>query len=90
MERLQKERGAHSARIKSLLVTQGIVAEVNRHLPGLLESVRLWDGSSLSPQLKAEIEREYSRMKEVDRQIREIHKLQRDTVNAAEWKRKKS
>jgi transposase len=83
LERLQKERGAHSARIKSLLVTQGIVAEVSRHLPGLLESVRLWDGSPLSPQLKAEIEREYSRMKEVDRQIREIHKLQRDMVNAA-------
>jgi transposase len=83
LERLQKERGAHSARIKSLLVTQGIVAEVDRHLPGLLESVRLWDGSPLSPQLKAEIEREYSRMKEVDRQIREIHKLQRDMVNAA-------
>jgi len=83
LERLQKERGAHSARIKSLLVTQGIVAEVDRHLPGLLESVRLWDGSPLSPQLKAEIEREYSRMKEVDRQIQEIHKLQRDMVNAA-------
>lgn len=83
LERLQKERGAHSARIKSLLVTQGIVAEVNRNLPELLGSVRLWDGSPLSPQLKAEIGREYSRMQEVDRQIREIHKLQRDTVNAA-------
>jgi transposase len=83
LERLQKERVAHSNRIKSLLVTQGIVAEVNRDLPELMESARLWDGSRLSPQLKAEIEREYSRMKEVDRQIREIRKLQRDTVNAA-------
>lgn len=83
LERLQKERGAHSARIKSLLVTQGIVAEVNRNLSKLLGSVRLWDGSPLSPQLKAEIGREYSRMEEVDRQIREIHKLQRDMVNAA-------
>jgi transposase len=83
LERLQKERGAHSNRIKSLLVTQGIVAEVNRNLPELLESARLWDGSRLSPQLKAEIEREYSRMKEVDRQIREIRQWQRDTVKAA-------
>lgn len=83
LERLQKERGAHGNRIKSLLVTQGIVAEVNRNLPELLESARLWDGSPLSPQLKAEIEREYSRMKEVDRQIREIRKEQRDTVKAA-------
>jgi transposase len=83
LERLQKERGAHSARIKSLLVTQGIVAEVNRNLPGLLESVRLWDGSPLSRQLKGEIEREYSRMKEVDRQIEEIRREQRVTVKAA-------
>ncbi len=30
LERLQKERGAHSNRIRSLLVTQGIVVEVNR------------------------------------------------------------
>ncbi len=88
LERLQKERGAHSARIKSLLVTQGIVAEVDRNLPELLESARLWDGSSLSPQLKGEIEREYSRMKEVDRQIREIHEWQRDTVKAAKGEEK--
>lgn len=89
LERLQKERGAHSARIKSLLVTQGIVAVVNRHLPQLLENARLWDGSPLSPQLKAEIGREYSRMKEIDRQIREIHQLQRDTVNAAKEEEKR-
>jgi transposase len=84
LERLVKERGAHSNRIKSLLVTQGIVVEVNRKLPELLERVRLWDGSPLSPQLKSEIQREYSRMKEVDRQILEIRKEQRATVKAAE------
>jgi transposase len=80
LERLQKERGAHSNRIRSLLVTQGIVVEVDGNLPGLLESVRLWDGSELSPQLKLEIKREYSRMKEVDRQILEVRKGQRDTI----------
>jgi transposase len=46
----------------------------------LLESVRLWDGSELSPQLKSEIKREYSRMREVDRQILEVRKGQRDTI----------
>ncbi|MDD5095701.1 MAG: IS110 family transposase [Dehalococcoidia bacterium] len=84
IERLQKERGAHSSRIKSLLVTQGIVAKVNRDLPELLENVRLWDGSPLSPQLKAEIKREFSRMEEVDRQLREIRGQQRDMLKVAE------
>lgn len=83
IERLQKERGAHSSRIKSLLVTQGIVAKVNRDLPELLENVRLWDGSPLSPQLKAEIRREFSRIEEVDRQIKEIRREQRDMLKAA-------
>lgn len=82
LERLQKERGAHKNRITSLLVTQGIVVEVNGKLPELLEGVRLWDGSPLSRQLKSEIKREYSRMKEVDRQIEEIRKEQRDTLKA--------
>lgn len=83
LERLQKERVAHSNRIKSLLVTQGIVVEVKGDLPKLLESGRLWDGSPLSPHLKAEIEREYSRMKEVDRQIQEIRKGQREALKVA-------
>lgn len=82
LERLQKERGAHSNRIRSLLATQGIVVEVDGNLPKLLESVRLWDVSPLSRQLKSEIKREYSRMKEVDRQIAEIRKEQRDAIKA--------
>jgi transposase len=90
IERLQKERGAHSSRIKSLLVTQGIVAKVNRDLPELLENVRLWDGSPLSPQLKAEIRREFSRMEEVDRQIKEIRGQQRDMLKAAKEEKEAS
>lgn len=83
LERLQKERCAHNNRIKSLLVTQGIVADVNRRLPVLLEQVRLWDGTPLSAQLKSELEREYWRLVEIDRQILEIRKEQRAQVKAA-------
>lgn len=64
----------HSNRIRLLLATQGMVVKVNGKLPELLESARLWDGSPLSRQLKSEIEREYSRMNEFDRQIAEIRK----------------
>lgn len=90
IERLKKERGGHSSRIKSLLVSQGIVAKVNRDLPELLENVRLWDGSPLSPQLKAEIRREFSRMEEVDRQIQEIRGQQKDMLKAAKQKKEAS
>ncbi len=90
IDRLKKERGGHSSRIKSLLVSQGIVAKVNRDLPELLENVRLWDGSPLSPQLKAEIRREFSRMKEVDLQIQEIRGQQRDMLKAAKEEKEAS
>ncbi|MDY6912788.1 MAG: transposase [Chloroflexota bacterium] len=84
------ERGGHNSRIKSLMVTQGIVAKVNRDLPELLGNVRLWDGSPLSPQLKAEIKREFSRMEEVDRQIKEIRAQQRDMLKAAKEEKEAS
>lgn len=90
IERLKKERGGHSSRIKALLVSQGIVAKVNRDLPELLENVRLWDGSPLSPELKAEIRREFSRMEEVDRQIQEIRGQQRDMLKAAKEEKEAS
>ncbi|MEA3459736.1 MAG: IS110 family transposase [Chloroflexota bacterium] len=90
IERLKKERGGHSSRIKALLVSQGIVAKVNRDLPELLENVRLWDGSPLSSELKAEIRREFSRMEDVDRQIQEIRGQQKDMLKAAEEKKEAS
>lgn len=83
LERLQKERVQHSNRITSLLVTQGVVVEVNRKLPEFLERVRLWDGSQLSPLLKTELEREYARMQEIDRQILAIRKEQRRQIKEA-------
>jgi len=80
LERLQKERIAHNNRIKSLLVTQGIVVDVNRNFPELLERIRLWDGSSLSHQLISELRREFSRMREIDKQILEMRKEQRRQI----------
>ncbi len=50
-DRLVKERGAHTSRIKSLLVTQGLRLELRRDFEGVLERVRLWDGSALSADL---------------------------------------
>ena len=82
--RLQKEMGAHNNRIKSLLVTQGIVADVNQELPKLLEEAVLWDGSHLSEQLKSELLREYARWEIAREQLHTIRKEQHEQIKAAQ------
>ena len=74
--RLQKERGAHSNRINSLLVTQGIVLKVSRNLPKQLESIRLFDGSEIGVNLKQELLRQHDRWLLSDEHIRLIRKEQ--------------
>jgi transposase len=74
--RLQKERGASSTRISSLLVTQGVVLKVSRSFPRQLESLRLFDGSELGVNLKQELLRQYERWLLADEHIRGIRKGQ--------------
>jgi transposase len=59
-ERLVKERVQHIARIKGLLMTQGIrdFEPARRNWADRLEQLRGGDGRVLAPALKAEIERE--------------------------------
>ncbi len=76
-DRLIKERGAHSARIKSLLITHGIVLEKLSHIPGLLPTAKAAIiGYDLPPDLKSELTREYERYVLVDQQVRQLEKLQ--------------
>lgn len=80
-ERLVKERGSHRARIKSLLVSQGIVVERMGEVAGVLERGReRGTGGALSAELVAEIEREVARCELVDRQIRELERAQQERV----------
>lgn len=69
-ERLLKERGAHSARIKSLLVTQGVRLALRRDFLGQLERVKSAGGYALGADLRAELRREYARYQLVDGQIK--------------------
>ena len=75
--RLLKERGAHSTRIKSLLITHGIVLEKMSELTSLLKTARAavveYD---LPPDLKRELTREYDRYVLVDQQVKQLEKLQ--------------
>ena len=84
-ERLLKERGAHSARIKSLLVAHGIrlvrLSELPRLLPTATAAVT---GYALPGDLKAELAREYERYVLVDRQVKVLEKLQHERAASAD------
>jgi len=76
-DRLIKERGAHSARIKSLLKLHGISLGKVNDLPGLLPSAKaLVVEYALPADLKRELEREYERYELVNQQIKGLEKLQ--------------
>jgi transposase len=73
-ERLVKERTAHRARIKSLVVLHGI--EVGNPATVNLEGLRDWEGKPLSPLLRDELRREQHRLVMVEDQLRGITKNQ--------------
>jgi transposase len=70
--RLTKERTGHRNRIQSLLVTVGVRMKVTQRFGDELETIKQWNGQQLPTQLAAEIKREYSRLKLVEEQMREI------------------
>ena len=79
--RLKKERTQHRCRILSLLATHGVQVKVN--LMRFLECLgyqKIWNGQPLPEQLRAEIEREHSRLELVESQIKSIKALQRESV----------
>jgi len=80
--RLIKERGAHAARLKSLLVLYGIHAEVGSKFLQLLEDVRAWDGSKLPEHIVQEMKREYERIGVLDHQLKQIKEEKKRQLGA--------
>ena len=72
---LTTESTRHVNRIKGLLAGCGIALGVDRHLPKLLSQERLWDGSSLPPELHQRLLREHARWELVRRQILDLKNL---------------
>ena len=68
-QRLLTERGAHSARIQSLLIAHGIRRRVSPQLLEELEELQSPAGYPLGEDLKAEIRREYERYRLAHEQI---------------------
>lgn len=83
-ERLIKERGAHSARVKSLLVAHGLRLPLRRgFLRRLEQATGGIQGYELGADLKAEIRREYVRYRLADKQIKQLEREQQQRVKAA-------
>ena len=81
-ERLLKERGAHSARIKSLLVAHGIRLQLDGGFLVQLEAARGGLGYALGADLKAELIREHERYRLADEQIRGLEQEQKARAEA--------
>jgi len=89
LERLKRERLGHSNRIQGLLITQGSRLEPGADFLARLERVTSWDGSALPADLKAELVREYERLKLVRDQIKTLKRTRRERLKDPQndWQR---
>jgi transposase len=74
VDRLKKERTAHSNRIRSLLVLHGIKVKVGCDFIQRLDKVRQFDGRLLGACLINEIKREYDRLLLIGEQLKQLTK----------------
>jgi transposase len=77
---LKKDRTRHINRIKGLLASQGVREALKAGFLETLVSIRLWDGSLLSPGLRARVEREYAALTFVEEQIAELEAERREEI----------
>lgn len=72
IERLKKERTAHSNRMRSLLILHGIDIKVGRNFLASVDQLKQWDGKGLPSHLVAEIRREYQRYELINEQLKQL------------------
>ena len=81
LARLKKERIQHRNRIFSLLATQGVRVRGDlRTFLRILRWQKIWNGEPLPEHLRAEIEREHSRLELVESQMASIKRSWRESV----------
>ena len=81
---LKVERTRHINRIKGLLTGQGVCAPIQPDFLDFLSTVRLWNGNSLSKELRSRLEREYQRIQLVNQQIDELEAYRRETLRTSQ------
>ena len=84
IERLKKERTAHTNRIKSLLALHGVVMKtgIGKNFPQYIEKVILWNGEHLPLRVKEEVIREYDRCVFVKQQLETLEREQKEMLAA--------
>ncbi|MBW1838121.1 MAG: IS110 family transposase [Deltaproteobacteria bacterium] len=89
IERLKKERTAHTNRIRSLLVLHGIQLGVGRFFLKRLEDVTQWNGEELPQQVKKEILREYERYGLIQNQLKDLESEKKEILASGSREAKK-
>ena len=86
-ERLLKERGSHSARIKALLIAHGVrLKSIKSDFIEQLKRLKSATGADLGEELKAELAREYQRYQLVVEQVKGLEKQQKVRTEQAQTK----
>lgn len=81
---LKADRTRHVNRIKGLLAGQGVQVSVRKDFLEKLDTVRLWDGSSLPPGLRSRLEREYAGLCFLSHEIRDLEAERRELIRTSD------
>lgn len=81
IERLKKEKTAHSNRITSLLILHGIKTRVDSRFLTRLEHMRMFNGDPLPVHLKNEILREHERYELIKTQLKQLEVEKRQILS---------
>ena len=81
---LKREQTHHINRMKGLLVSQGVVMEVQTDFEEQMEGVKLWDGSPIPPGVRRLLLREYERLVLVRAQIHQIEVFRREALRSSQ------
>ncbi len=75
LEALRHEQTRHINRVKGLLASYGVAMAVDRRFPQRLQTARMWDSKPLPEDLCSRLLREFSRMQQVNSQVRELEQV---------------
>jgi transposase len=89
IERLKKERTAHSNRMKSLLILHGIKLAVGRNFLKQFEAAVQWNGQKVPQRIGNEIFREYQRYELINEQLKELDSEQQQILASGSEQAKK-
>ena len=80
LEKLKQKRAQHRQRIQSLLFTQGIDMTIGARFGQQVDALKQWNGEPLREQLKARVKREYSRLRAVENELRQLRMEQKRAI----------